>query len=73
MAKGGSGDCLTGVTVGICAHSTQSDLINVACACFVCGVAGELAEKKYNPYSMTPRDEISFIGPVISDLLNSQK
>ena len=73
MAKGGSGDCLTGVTVGICAHSTQSDLINVACACFVCGVAGELAEKKYNPYSMTPRDEISFIGPVVSDILELQK
>ena len=73
MAKGGSGDCLTGVLTGICAHSAKSDLLNTACACFICGVAGELAEKKYNAYSMTPRDEVSFIGPVITDIINSQK
>lgn len=73
MAKGGSGDCLTGVLTGISAHSAKSDLLNTACACFICGVAGELAEKKYNAYSMTPRDEVSFIGPVITDVINSQK
>ncbi|MBO4962962.1 MAG: NAD(P)H-hydrate dehydratase [Clostridia bacterium] len=71
MSTAGSGDVLTGVLTGLCGYSTQTtDLIAILGA-YICGVAGEQAEKNINSYSMTARDTITYIPNVISDIIKS--
>ena len=69
MSTAGSGDVLTGVITGLAGFSTQpTDLIAILGA-YICGVAGEQAEKNINSYSMTARDTITYIPSVISDIV----
>ena len=69
MAKGGSGDVLSGFIAGVLARS-NFNLEAVASACYVFGKAGELAEKENTAYSMTATDIIGKLGSAIKSLLD---
>lgn len=60
MAKGGSGDVLSGVISSFMAQGLSG--YNAAClGAFVCGKAGEAAAEKCGEYSMTPMDTLDEI------------
>ena len=64
MAKGGSGDILSGFTAGLLARS--NDIFKVGyTAPFVLGKAGELAVKEKGEYCMIATDEINKIPQAI--------
>ncbi len=64
MAKGGSGDVLTGVITGLAAQG-KSAFESAVMGAYFAASAGELATEKYGEYSMTPMDTIYFIGEVM--------
>ncbi len=69
MATAGSGDCLTGVILGLCGFSDKP-LSKIAVAgAYICGVAGERATESINSYSHTAKDTIEFIPKVISEII----
>ena len=73
MAKGGSGDVLSGLLAGILAQG--GDIFKAAAAsAYIFGRAGELAAEKYNEYSALPGDTAEEIGKAIGEIiaLNSQ-
>ncbi len=60
MAKGGSGDVLSGVVAAFMAQGLGGyDAASMGA--FVCGKAGERAARKFGEYSMTPMDTIGEI------------
>lgn len=64
MAKGGSGDVLTGVIAGFAAQgftAYQSAILGV----YYCAMAGEAAACRCGEYSMTPLDTLQELGAVI--------
>lgn len=69
MAKGGSGDVLSGVIGSFIAQGYEIFDAAVVGA-YVCGLAGELAEKEKGEYSMTPEDTINHIGEAIKTILH---
>ncbi len=68
MAKGGSGDVLTGVIGGLLAQG--KDAYEAALAgVYITGLAGELAATQESEYSMTPMDTVNSIGQAIKTML----
>lgn len=68
MAKGGSGDVLTGVIGGLLAGSRATDLDTFDAAvygAYICGKAGEAAAETHGEYAMTATDTLAHIGTVI--------
>ncbi len=66
MAKGGSGDVLSGFIAGVIARSSTNELLEtVASACYVFGTAGEIAEKSKSAYSMNATDTINCLADAI--------
>lgn len=64
MAKGGSGDVLTGVIGGLL--SQGKDAYEAALTgVYIAGMAGEFATEQEGEYSMTPMDTVNCIGPVM--------
>ena len=64
MAKGGSGDVLTGVISSFIAQGLP--LMEAAYAgAFLCGKAAEKAVKNTGEYSFTPRDTIRYLRYVL--------
>ena len=64
MAKCGSGDVLSGIIAGLSCRGF--DLFDsVAVSAYLFGKAGEIAEKSYTEFSMTPTDVISCIPKAI--------
>ncbi|MEA5002777.1 MAG: NAD(P)H-hydrate dehydratase [Christensenella sp.] len=64
MAKGGSGDVLTGVIASFAAQGKdayEAALMGV----YVAGMAGEYAAEELGEYSMTPMDTVNHIGTAI--------
>lgn len=61
MATAGSGDVLSGVITGINAQNGSDLCLNAACGAYICGAAGELAEREKNAVSMTASDTVSKI------------
>ncbi|MDD6189927.1 MAG: NAD(P)H-hydrate dehydratase [Clostridiales bacterium] len=59
MAKGGSGDVLSGIVAALCGQLPLETAIPAAV--YIHGYAGDLAAKKYGEYSMTPSDIISML------------
>ncbi len=57
MAKGGSGDVLSGVIGSLCAQNISTDLAGLLGA-FICGHSADIAKEKSNTYSITPLDTI---------------
>lgn len=67
MAKGGSGDVLTGVIGGLLASGMCC--FNAALyGAYICGKAGEAAAKLYGEHSMTALDSLRQIGSVMMDM-----
>ncbi len=67
LAKGGSGDVLSGIIGGMC--SKKLDLLeSVVASSFLLGMAGEFAGEKYNEYTVTATDVISVLPNVLNAL-----
>ena len=67
MAKGGSGDVLSGVIAGMSAR--ENDLIDcVRAGAYLFGRAGEIATKNANEYTVTATEIIACIKDAINEL-----
>ena len=65
MARGGSGDILTGIMGALLAQRfTGAAFFCAAIACELHGLAGELAQEKYGSYAMNSADIIEFLPEV---------
>lgn len=69
MAKGGSGDVLTGVIAGFAAQGFSA-MDAAILGTYFCAMAGECAADEKGTYSMTPLDTISELGKVIGPCLS---
>ncbi|WP_066686994.1 bifunctional ADP-dependent NAD(P)H-hydrate dehydratase/NAD(P)H-hydrate epimerase [Christensenella intestinihominis] len=68
MAKGGSGDVLTGVIGGLLAQG--KDVYEAALTgVYIAGMAGELAAQQEGEYSMTPMDTVNHIGQAMNAMV----
>lgn len=70
MATAGSGDVLSGIIVGMLGY-LNNDILTIAAASFLAGLAGELAQNKYTDISMKASDTIEFIPQAIKLIRNS--
>ena len=61
LAKGGSGDVLSGVLAGLCAMGADA-FDGALAAAYLAGRAAELASQRYGEYSVTASDVISYLG-----------
>ncbi len=68
MATAGSGDVLSGILAATAAY-VPSPLEATALAAYINGAAGELAESRTNPISMTAGDTVSAISEIITEIL----
>lgn len=65
MARGGSGDILTGITGALLAEkSGRTPMQSAAAACEIHGLAGALAQQKYGAYAMNAADILEFLPEV---------
>ena len=68
MATAGSGDVLSGILAATAAY-VPSPLEATALAAYINGAAGELAESRTNPISMTASDTVNAISEIITEIL----
>ena len=61
LAKGGSGDVLSGVIAGLCA-SGANVFDGAGCGAYLIGKAAELGAKEKSEYSLTATDVIAYLG-----------
>ena len=67
MAKGGSGDVLTGIITGVLAQ--KKEIYESAClGTYLHGLAGDLAAKEKGEYSVLASDLICFVSKVLKDI-----
>jgi len=71
MAKGGSGDALTGVILALLAQG-YSSLDASRLAVFVHGTAGDIAKEKFTEYSMTSVDLVAGLGDAFKMILHHE-
>ena len=71
MATAGSGDVLSGILAATAAY-IPSPLEATALAAYVNGAAGESAQSKTNPISMTASDTVAAIPEIISKIINTE-
>ena len=69
MAKGGSGDVLTGMAGALLAQGVPAETAGWL-ASEVHGLAGEAAERRKGPYAMTALDQIDALCEVTQALLS---
>jgi NAD(P)H-hydrate epimerase len=67
LAKGGSGDTLTGIITSLCAQGF-STLEAALSGVYLHGLAADLAVSENNEYSLMARDLIAFLPEAISDI-----
>lgn len=67
MAKGGSGDVLTGLITGLLAQGYSPE-VAARMGVYIHGVAGDIASEIYSPESMSAINIISCLGEVFKDL-----
>ena len=67
MAKGGSGDVLSGILVSLLAQGLHPVKAAV-CAVWIHGRAGDLCAEKFGERAMTPSDMIAVLGEVFKEL-----
>ncbi|MBK8620866.1 MAG: NAD(P)H-hydrate dehydratase [Saprospiraceae bacterium] len=68
MAKGGSGDVLTGILVGLLSQKYSPEEAAVI-GTYIHGLAGDFAAEKHGQVSMLPTDLIENIGSVFKQLI----
>lgn len=67
MAKGGSGDVLTGLITGLLAQGYQPVIASIL-AMYIHGSAGDLAKLSFGEETMTATDQIRFFSDAFSNL-----
>ena len=72
MAKGGSGDVLTGIITAFLAQGYKSE-ISASLAVYLHGCAGDLAAKLYSEEAMLPSDLIHCLGKIFLEWKESVK
>ena len=75
MARGGSGDVLTGVIGGLMCGGHNNGMSGFAAAvygAYICGKAGEMAAKDCGVLSMTPADTLANIPLVTRDMVKKK-
>ncbi|MEG0914498.1 MAG: NAD(P)H-hydrate dehydratase, partial [Christensenellaceae bacterium] len=68
MAKGGSGDVLTGIISGLAAQGKDA-YESALCGVYLAAMAGEAAEQEKGEYAMTPMDTVDAIGREIERII----
>lgn len=68
MAKGGSGDVLSGMTVSLLAQGTDMKTA-VLCAVYAHGLAGDIAAQELGMTAMLPGDMINCLGKVFKEMM----
>lgn len=68
MAKGGSGDVLSGIIGGLLARGIEP-FISAYAGAYISGRAGEIATIKINEYSALPTDTVNSIAEVINEIM----
>ena len=68
LAKGGSGDVLTGLIASLLAQGA-SPIRAAGLGVWLHGRAGDLAAEKLTPYAMTPEDVIAELGSAFAELM----
>ena len=69
MAKGGSGDVLSGIIAAILGYSNDL-LLGTLASSYINGKAGEKVELKHSPYTMTASDTALNVAEVIEEIYN---
>lgn len=72
MATAGSGDVLSGVIAALLAWVSDDPLFIVAAAAHLCGVAGEIAERKVGSISMIASDTVAAIPNAIRQITEAE-
>ncbi|NLD87483.1 MAG: NAD(P)H-hydrate dehydratase [Clostridiales bacterium] len=67
MAKGGSGDVLTGIILSLLGQG-RDPLLSACAGAYIHGIAGDIAAEKYGEYSMTPSDMIALLPEAIKEV-----
>ena len=79
LAKGGSGDVLSGVIAGIWAQfaaqglTVENGLRAAKCAVYVHGLAGDMAAKEFSDYGVLPSDTSCYIPLALRELFGEEK
>ncbi len=68
MAKGGSGDVLTGLIAALLAQGTEAFSAS-ALGVWLHGCAGDIAAQRHTQYAMTPGDMLSCFGEAFSKII----
>ena len=68
LAKGGSGDVLTGIIASLVAQGA-SPIRAAGLGVWLHGRAGDLAAEKLTPYTMTPEDVIDALGEAFKEIM----
>ena len=68
LAKGGSGDVLTGVIASLLAQGVRA-VQAAAAGVWLHGRAGDLAEQELTAYGMTPEDTVNHLPAAIREIL----
>ena len=68
MAKGGSGDVLSGIIASLCSQGMENFDASV-CGVYLHGLAGDLAMEKYTDMAMTATDIIKYIPDAYKQIL----
>ena len=66
LSKGGSGDVLSGIMLGVVNKDCLTE--SVAAACYLFGFAAEICEKDQNAYTLTATDVINYLPKAINNL-----
>ena len=72
MAMSGSGDVLSGIIAGMLGY-LKCDILTIAAAAVVNGIAGSLAEDKYTDISMIARDTINCLPEAIKKIREDKR
>ena len=72
MATSGSGDVLSGIIAGMLGY-LKCDILTIAAAAVVNGIAGSLAEGKYTDISMIARDTINYLPEAIKKIREDKR
>ncbi len=68
MAKGGSGDVLTGLITGLMAQGYKPE-VSALMGAYIHGLAGEMAEEEHGVYGVTAGDIAANIGKAIQSIM----
>lgn len=68
LAKGGSGDVLSGITLGLL-NKNDHLLLRVASAAYLLGLSADLVQEKINEYSLLARDVVDFLPLAINSII----